>query len=298
VHGTSQSQVPGWQLWRDRRGRVSWLRIVALALLLAPLAKVLFDFDSIVHGARPINNLIHRAGFWTLVFVSVTLAVTPFRSIARYGSLVDVRRMLGVGTFCYAAAHLTLFIADQQFDLGKVAYEISHRVYLIIGFTAWLGLAALAITSTDRMQRRLGPFCWRRLHQIIYVVALLALIHYFQQTKADVTVPTFAASLFAWLIVYRVLAWWQDRQELLVLSLLGLSIVVAILTFLGEAFGIAIAFHVSPMRVLNVIFDFDAGIRPGWQALAAGLVVTAVALVRNWQASKRPRRERQVNASV
>jgi len=298
VHGTSQSPVPGWQLWRDKRGRLSWLRIAALALLLFPLVKACVEYDAILHGARPINNLIHRAGFWTLVFVGVTLAVTPFRSIARYGSLVDVRRMLGVGTFCYAAAHLSLFAADQQFDLGKVVHEISHRVYLIIGFTAWLGLATLAITSTDRMQRRLGPFRWRRLHQIIYVIALLALIHYFQQTKADVTVPTFAASLFAWLILYRVLAWWQDRQELSALSLLALSVVVSILTFLGEAFGIAIAFHVSPMRVLSLIFDVDAGIRPGWQVLAAGLVVVAVALVRNWQTAKRPRRARQVNASV
>jgi sulfoxide reductase heme-binding subunit YedZ len=269
---------------------LSWLRLAALALLLFPLAKASVQYDAILHGARPLNNVIHRAGFWTLVFVGVTLAVTPFRSIARYGSLIDVRRMLGVGTFCYAAAHLSLFIADQQFDFGKVVHEISHRVYLIIGFTAWLGLAALALTSTDRMQRRLGPFRWRRLHQIIYVVALLALIHYFQQTKADVTVPTFAASLFAWLILYRVLAWWQDKQELSALSLLALSIVVSILTFLGEAFGIAIAFHVSPMRVLNLIFDFGAGIRPGWQVLAVGLVVTAVSLVRSWQTAKRPRR--------
>jgi methionine sulfoxide reductase heme-binding subunit len=295
VHGTTQgSSVPGWQLWRDRRGRVSWLRLAVLALLLVPLAKALFEYGVIVHGARPINDLIHRAGFWTLVFLGVTLAVAPFRSIARYGNLVDVRRMLGVGTFCYAAAHLSLFIADQQFDLGKVVHEISHRVYLIIGFTAWLGLAALAITSTDRMQRRLSPFRWRRLHQIIYAIALLALIHYFQQTKADVTVPVFASSLFGWLILYRVLAWWQETQELSALSLLGLSVAVSILTFLGEAFGIAIAFHVSPMRVLNLIFDFSAGIRPGWQVLAAGLAVVAIGLARGWQDARarrmRPKR--------
>ena len=284
MHGTTQpSSVPGWQLWRDKRGRVSWLRIAALALLLTPFAKALFEADVILHGARPLNDLIHRAGFWTLVLLGLTLAVTPFRSIVRYGNLVDVRRMLGVGTFCYAAAHLMLFVADQQFDLGKVVHEISHRVYLIIGFTAWLALAALAVTSNDGMQRRLGPLRWRRLHLITYVIALLALVHYFQQTKADVTVPTFAASLFGWLILYRALAWWQDKQELSALSLLGLSIAVSILTFPVEAFGIAIAFHVSPMRVLSSIFDFDAGIRPGWQVLAAGLAVVALEIVRHWQ---------------
>lgn len=283
MHGTAPSTVAAWQLWCDRRGRLSWLRIAALALLLFPLAKALIEYDTIVHGARPLNDLIHRAGFWTLVFLGVTLAVTPFRQVVRYGALVDIRRMIGVATFCYAAAHLSLFIADQQFNLAKVVHEITHRVYLVIGFTAWVGLAVLAITSTDRLHRALGPFRWRRLHQIIYGIALLALIHYFQQTKADVTVPVLAASLFGWLILYRVLAWWQDKNELSPLSLLALAFVVAALTFFGEAIGIAIAFHVSPMRVLETAFDFEIGIRPGWQVLAAGLAVVAVDIARGWQ---------------
>ena len=270
-----------WQIWRDRRGRVSALRIATLALLLIPLAKALYDGSAIIHGARPINDLIHRAGFWALVFLGVTLAVTPFRRIARYGNLIDARRMLGVGTFCYIAAHLLLYIADQSFDLGKVAHEITHRWYLIIGGTAWLGLAVLAATSTDGMVRRLGGMRWRRLHQIVYAVALLALIHYFQQTKADVTVPVFAASLFGWLIAYRLVAWWQGSGELSTLSLFLLTIGVSLLSFIGEAIGIAIAFHVSPMRVLSVAFDFSAGIRPGWEVLAAGLVVVVFDFVRS-----------------
>jgi methionine sulfoxide reductase heme-binding subunit len=265
-----------WQLWRDKRGRLSALRIGALALLLLPFGKALFDADAIVHGARPLNDLIHRAGFWALVFLGVTLAVTPFRRIARYGNLIDVRRMLGVGTFCYIAAHLTLFAADQGFDLGKVVHEISHRWYLIIGGTAWLGLAMRAATSTDGMVRRLGGIRWRRLHQLVYGIALLALIHYFQQTKADVTVPTFAASLFGWLICYRLLAWWQGTSALTTLSLFALTVAVSILTFIGEAIGIGIAFHVSPLRVLSVAFDLDAGIRPGWEVLAAGLAVVVL----------------------
>ena len=287
MHGTATRSVAAWQLWRDRRGRVSALRIAALALLLFPLAKALLEYDAILYGARPLNNLIHRAGFWTLVFLGVTLAVTPFRQVARYGMLVDIRRMIGVGTFCYAAAHLSLFVADQQFDAGKVVHEITHRVYLVIGFTAWLGLAVLAVTSTDRMHRRLGPFRWRRLHQIIYAIALLALIHYFQQTKADLTVPVFASSLFGWLILYRVLSWWQGTTELSSLGLLALAFAVAALTFFGEAVGIAIAFHVSPMRVLETAFDLDVGIRPGWQVLAAGLLVVAVDALRGWQDAQR-----------
>jgi methionine sulfoxide reductase heme-binding subunit len=273
-----------WQIWRDRRGRLSALRIATLSLLLLPVAKAALQTGEIAHGARPLNELIHRAGFWALVFLGVTLAVTPFRRVLRYGNLTDIRRMLGVATFCYIAAHLALFFADQSYDPGKFIHEITHRVYLIVGAVAWLGLAALAATSTDGMVRRLGGVRWRRLHQIIYAIALLALIHYFQQTKADVTVPTFAASLFLWLIAYRLLAWWHGAGELSTSSLLALAIVVSILTFIGEAVGIAIAFHVSPLVVLGTIFDFDAGIRPGLQVFAAGLAVVAVdAAMARWK---------------
>ncbi len=267
-----------WKIWQDRRGRVSPLRLAALALLLFPLAKALFDASEIAHGARPLNDLIHRAGFWTLMLLGVTLAVTPFRRITRYGPLIDVRRMLGVGTFCYAAAHLSLYIADQQFNLLKVGSEIIHRVYLIIGMIAWLGLAVLAATSTDAMVRRLGGLRWRRLHQAIYVIALLALIHYFQQTKADVSVPTFTAAIFGWLIGYRLLAWRLGASELSAAVLLALTIAVSVLTFLCEAFGIALVFNASPWIVLGTAFDFDAGIRPGWQVLAAGVTVVIVDL--------------------
>src|SRR5665213_2203810 len=269
-----------WQIWRDRRGRVSPLRIGALLLLLFPLAKAIVEAGDIAHSARPINELIHRAGFWALVFLGVTLAVTPLRRVLRYGNLVDVRRILGVGAFCYIAAHLTLYTADQKFDLGKVAYEITHRWYLIIGGTAWLGLAALALTSTDGMVLRLGGMRWRRLHKIVYAIALLALIHYFQQTKADVTVPTFAAGLFLWLMAYRLVAWRQAGGELSTLALLAMTVAVSLVTFAGEAIGIGLAFHVSPMRVLNTVFDFDAGIRPGWEVLGAGLIVVALDFVR------------------
>ena len=99
-----------WQLWSDRRGRLSALRVGTLAFLLTPLIKAFVEASEIAHGARPLNELIHRAGFWALLFLGLTLAVTPFRHILRYGTLVNIRRMLGVGTFCYVAAHLALFL--------------------------------------------------------------------------------------------------------------------------------------------------------------------------------------------
>jgi sulfoxide reductase heme-binding subunit YedZ len=285
-----------WKIWCDRRGEVSPLRLAVLALLLSPLAKAIYDASAIAGGARPINELIHRAGFWALVFLGLTLAITPVRRILRYGPLIDVRRMLGVGSFCYIAAHLALFFADQRYSLAAVLHEITHRVYLIIGGIAWLGLAVLAATSTDGMVRRLGGMRWRRLHQIVYAIALLALIHYFQQTKADVTVPIFVASLFLWLMCYRLVAWYQGGGELTTLKLLALAIGVSVLTFVGEAVGLGLAFHVSPLRVLSATLDFSAGIRPGWEILATGLCVVVVDLARSSWVKRTPRRTRPLAA--
>ena len=244
---------PPWQIWLDRRGRLSPLRVGTLAA--AAVSACQGDFRRVRHhrmarGRSTISSIAPASGRWC--FSGVTLAVTPFRRILRYGNLVDIRRMLGVGAFCYIAAHLSLFIADQMLDLGKVVHEITpslvshHRRHGLARTwrrwprprpTAWCaGLAACA-----------GGGCIRS----VYAIALLALIHYFQQTKADVTVPTFVASLFLWLMAYRVVAWWQGGGELSTLTLLAMSIAVSILTFAGEAIGIGIAFHVSPMRVLD-----------------------------------------------
>lgn len=269
------SKTP-WHIWTDRRGRLSALRVVTLVILLLPVAKGLYDAGAIAHGARPINELIHRTGFWALVCLGLALAVTPFRRILRYGNLVDVRRMIGVAAFFYIAAHFALFYADQSYSVVKFVTELTKRVYLIVGGIAWIGLFVLALTSTDAMVRRLGGMRWRRLHQIVYVVALLGLIHYFQQTKADVTVPTFTAALFGWLAGYRLIAWWRGASELSMLWLLALTVAISALTFIGEAVGIGITFNVSPMRVLGAAFDFGAGVRPGWQVLAAGLAVTVL----------------------
>jgi sulfoxide reductase heme-binding subunit YedZ len=277
--------MSSFQLWRDSRGRLSALRIVTLALLLWPIGLALVAWQTEIRfEARPVNDLIHRAGFWMLMFLLMSLAVTPLRRIARFGQLVDVRRMIGVGAFCYGFAHISLYVIDQMFDLAMVTSEIVARVYLTIGFTALLGLGVLAATSTDGMVRRLGGLRWRRLHQLIYVIGVLGLVHFFQQTKLDVSVPTLVAGLFAWLMGYRLIAArWKGPGELPTWQLLALSVAAAALTFAGEAIGIGIAFGVSPLMVLQTAFDFDLDnldmVRPGWYVLAAGLGVVALDIV-------------------
>ena len=271
-----------WQVWRDAGGRLSALRFGTLALLSLPIAIAIYDYGTVGFGARPVNDVIHRTGYWALLFLMMSLAVTPLRRIGRFGRLVDVRRMIGVGAFAYAATHIMLYVVDQKYDLWKVGSEIVLRLYLTIGFVALTGLVVLAATSTDGMVRRLGGQRWQRLHQIVYLIGLLALIHFFQQTKADVWLPTFVAGLFGWLMGYRLLIWRKtERGELSAWTLAVLSVAIAVLTFLAEAVGIGIAFNVSPLRVLETAFDFDFySIRPGWLVLAAGLLVVGVDLVR------------------
>jgi sulfoxide reductase heme-binding subunit YedZ len=261
------------------------------------LALAAWNAEAIAAGARPVNDLIHRAGFWALMLLMITLAITPLRRISRFGQLIDIRRMLGVGAFCCAALHISLYVVDQMFDLGKVASEIVHRVYLVIGFTALTGLAVLAMTSTDGMVRRLGGSRWQSLHQIVYVIGFLALIHYFQQTKADVSAPTLVAGLFGWLMCYRIVVR-RIRGELSSAGIAVLSVVVAALTLLAQSIGVALVFHVSPLVVLQTAFtfyfDFDAEslsdtlqsvvdnvgmLNPAWLVLAAGLIVAALNMV-------------------
>jgi len=262
---------------------VSTLRIAVLAFLAVPVALAAHAFLTAGLGARPVNDLIHRTGYWALVFLLVTLAVTPLARIGRLNGLIDVRRMLGVGAFVYAATHILLFTTDQMFDLLKVAIEIALRLYLTIGFIALLGLTALAVTSTDAMVRRLGSRRWQRLHQFVYGIALLALIHFFQQTKADVWVPTFVAGLFVWLMGYRLLMRWRKGPPSTLL-LLALAVIASALVFAGEAIGIGLYYNVSPLLVLQSTFEFDLDmIRPGWLVLAAGLCVVLLQLVQAWR---------------
>ena len=286
---------PVLKVWRDRSDRISVLRVVTLICLFSPLGKAIYDSDTIKLDARPITNLIHRTGDWALIFLLVALAVRPLSRILRFNRLLDVRRMIGVGAFAYAAAHFTLYTFDLNFDWREIASEIVHRNRLTLGFVALLGLMALTATSTDGMVRALGGLRWRRLQQVIYLIALLGIVHFFQQTKLDVSVPTLVAGLFTWLMGYRLVAWlWKRPVEIPTWLLLALAVAASALTFLGEAIGFGIAFNVSPLAVLQqtaFVFDLDNPdmIRPGWYVLAGGLAICVLDLVCARLRARRPR---------
>lgn len=267
--------------WLDRSGHLSALKAAVFVALFIPGMVNTAEFALGRLGARPLNAYMDGLGLWGVRLLLLSLMVTPLRQALHASSLIAVRRMIGVASFFYLAIHFSAYAADQMFNPWTVAQEIVQRFYLTISFTALMVLLALAVTSTDRMIRRLGRRRWTRLHKLVYPAAILGVSHYFIQAKADVWEPTVAAGLLGWLLFYRLAAryaGWQRMARPMSLGLLSLA--CALLTALAEAVYYWLLNGIDPMRLLNAYFTLDTGLRPGWVVLAGGLAVAAAATLR------------------
>ena len=152
-------------------------------------------------GADPVEKLQGETGRWTLIFLALTLAVTPLRRLFGWNGLQPYRRMLGLFAFLYATLHLLNYVALwMTFDLGDIAEDVAEHPWVWIGVIAWTLLVPLAITSTKGWVRRLGGKRWQRLHRVVYVVAIAGLVHFFLAVKRDVQEPTIYALVFATLL--------------------------------------------------------------------------------------------------
>ncbi|HEX2890727.1 protein-methionine-sulfoxide reductase heme-binding subunit MsrQ [Vineibacter terrae] len=274
---TTRRRLP----WQDPAGRFSPFKLAVFVLLFVPAIVIAARYESGELGARPVNEAVHQIGNWTLKLILISLAISPGRAILKWPRLMQVRRMVGVAAFAYAAIHLTLYAADEAFDLRKVGLEIVLRIYLTIGFMALLILAALAVTSTDGMMRRLGGPRWRRLHRLVYVAALLGVVHFFMQTKANAAEPYVMAGLLAWLMGWRLLAWrglrdarWA-RWWAMILAMLA-----AAGTAVGEAVYFWIRLGVPPSRLLAANITFTAGIRPAVVVFAICMAAALAGVLR------------------
>jgi methionine sulfoxide reductase heme-binding subunit len=164
-------------------------------------------------GANPIEKITHVTGDWTLRFLLLSLAVTPLRRLLRWNELVAYRRMLGLFAFFYAVLHLSTFVVlDHFFDWHAIVADVYKRPYVTAGATSFLCLLPLAITSTRGWIRRLGRR-WTRLHRLVYVAAIAAVVHYWWLVKADVRWPLWYASALAVLLAAR-LAYWAFASRL------------------------------------------------------------------------------------
>jgi sulfoxide reductase heme-binding subunit YedZ len=270
--------------WNDYSRKLSPLKLTVFVALLLPASWTLFAFVTGNLGARPLNEAIHQQGLWTIRLILIALAITPLKAILQWQRLILVRRMVGVAAFAYVIFHFLLYTTDENFNLVTVASEITHRIYLTIGFTALLGLAALAATSTDRMVRRLGRK-WQSLHRLVYLICLLGLIHYSMQSKLEQWEPVIADGIFVWLMGYRILASrFAIRGYLPLAWVAALGVAATVLTGIGEAvyFCIAFAGRVTFTGALALNFSLRTGVRPAVIVLAFSLIVLAAGAARRY----------------
>ena len=196
--------------------------------------------------------------------------------------------MIGVAACCYVLVHFSLYVIDEAFELGTVASEIVLRIYLTIGFTALLGLCVLASTSNDGMVRRLGRR-WQKLHYLVYPIALIAIVHYYIQSKADIWEPFWMSGLFFWLMGWRVLDRLAPRGRTSKLwQVAALSVTAAVLTGLGEAVYYTIARHAPFWRLVEANFSTQIGVRPAWIVLGVSLLLTVAGWLRRLSGPSRP----------
>ena len=178
--------------------KARWAKPLVWVLCLAPLAYLAWLAWKSDLGANPIERVEHFTGDWTLRLIVATLAITPLRKLLRLPELIRFRRLIGLFAFFYACLHFLAYVGlDQFFDLPAIWKDIAKRPYVTAGFTGFVAMIPLAVTSTVGWIRRLGGKQWQRLHRLIYLTAIAGVIHYYWLVKSDVRLPIFYGVLMA-----------------------------------------------------------------------------------------------------
>lgn len=162
--------------------------------------------------ADPVKYITHFTGRTALIILFITLSITPIRRITGWNGVIRLRRLIGLFSFFYAVVHLLIYLAfDRGFVFTELGEDIAKRPYITIGFTAWLMLLTLAVTSPQRMVRRLGGKRWRAIHRLVYVAPVLGVIHFTWAQKKDIRLPLAFAVVLAVIFAVRVLQWAMSR---------------------------------------------------------------------------------------
>ena len=185
---------------------VRFTKLVIVVNALLPLALLLWDIYHKNVGANPQEYAIRTTGMLTLVFLTLTIAITPIRKTFGLNAVVKFRRMIGLFAFFYAFLHLTTYIwFDRFFNLRSTVEDIGRRPFILIGMSAFILLVPLAITSTNEMVKRLGGKAWSRLHRLVYVAGALGVLHFWMLVKSDTRLPLTFAFVVAALLAHRLL---------------------------------------------------------------------------------------------
>jgi sulfoxide reductase heme-binding subunit YedZ len=191
---------------------IRWFKPAVFLLCLIPLALLGWKASSGGLGANPIEVITHATGDWTLRFLLITLAITPIRKLTGRLWLIRYRRMFGLFAFFYATLHFLTYIwLDKFFDLHEMLHDVAKRRFITVGFTAFVLLIPLALTSTTGWIRRLGGKRWQALHRLIYGSAIGGVIHYWWLVKADIRLPLEYGAILGVLLGYRIAVWAGPR---------------------------------------------------------------------------------------
>lgn len=190
-----------------------WLKVPVFLLCLVPIGIVGWRALHNDLTANPIEFITHATGDWTLRFLIIALAITPLRKILGLPELIRFRRMLGLFAFFYACLHFsTYLVLDKFFDMSEIWKDVIKRRFITVGFAAFLLLIPLAITSTKGWIRRLGGKRWQALHRLIYISAILGVIHYYWLVKSAVIRPLTYGAILAILLLFRIVVWFTRRR--------------------------------------------------------------------------------------
>ncbi|MCA1622161.1 MAG: sulfoxide reductase heme-binding subunit YedZ [Acidobacteria bacterium] len=183
---------------------IKFYKLLVFVNALVPLVLLGWDWRGGRLGANPLDFLTRTTGTLTLVFLVLTLAVTPLRKLTGANWLVRLRRMLGLYAFFYGALHLLCYVwFDKAFGLGAIAEDVARRRFILVGVLALTSMVPLAVTSTDKMIRRLGGKRWQKLHRLAYLSAVAGVVHYYLLVKSDTRKPLAFAAVVALLLGYR-----------------------------------------------------------------------------------------------
>jgi methionine sulfoxide reductase heme-binding subunit len=191
----------------DVRARRRLVALLIFAASLVPLLLVVADALRGRLGANPIEAILNRFGYWTLVFVLLALVPTPLQRLSGWTWIAPHRRMIGLFAFFYACLHVATYVGvDQFFDWRAIVADVVKRKFITIGMLAFALLVPLALTSTDGSVRRLGYARWKRLHRLVYAAAVCGVVHFTWRVKADLREPLLFAAALAVLLAVRLIA--------------------------------------------------------------------------------------------
>ncbi len=263
--------------WQDRKRRFSWLKASTFTLMFVPAIWLLYQVGTDQFGPVPLGGMTYWSGVWATAILLLALAITPALTILRWSQPIIVRRMIGVTALAYSIAHIIMYFALRFWDFAFIAHEMVTRLSLIMATVATIGLIALGATSLDAAVQRMGARSWNRLHNTIYVLAALALLHYL--LSPDIYPEQYLMSgMFFWLMVWRVLN--RRGQGADVRALAMLAVASCLFTALLEA-GWIWAYHgYEPSGTLGNNFTLVLGISPAWKILVLGLLIALAAASR------------------